>query len=120
MSEKKTSLIDRIMESFKEMGHKKIVQRVIKKSERILGETIYNAEKKIERLKEKIVDKKEDIDSARIAIDPEIAKGQEEHYAKQYLDGIKKLKSELSDFEDQMEVQEEILALAKEELTEIK
>ena len=115
----KTSLVDRIIAALKEMGHDKTVKRVIKKAQRILGETIYNAEKEIERLNEKITDKKEDIAEAYLAIDPEVAKGQEEHYAKSYLTSVRDQKSELEDLEDRLEEQKLILAAAKEELKEI-
>tara|TARA_R110002020_G_scaffold335380_1_gene550551 strand:- start:1039 stop:1407 length:369 start_codon:yes stop_codon:yes gene_type:complete len=116
----KVGLLDKIMNAFKEQSEKKVVARVLKKASRIIGETIYDAEKQVERLSEKIADKKEDLDSAYLtSIDPVEAKGNEEDHAKYFLDGIKTLKKEIASFEDQLEEQQNILDAAEEELAAI-
>lgn len=116
----KTGLFDRIMVAIKDHGDEKTVKRVLKKVERILGETIYNAEKEIERLKEQLEDKKEDVAEAYVKIDPEVAKGNEEAYARDYLQNVRVVKSELADLEESLEGQQDILKAAQEELSAIK
>jgi chromosome segregation ATPase len=120
MSEEKKGLLERIMDTFKEVGNKRTAQRHLKRVNRILTETLGDAEKRSERLVMDIEDAEEKLEEAYVKVNIEKSEHDVDAYAQDWLNDIENKEEELEALKDKLETEEGIKKAVKERLKKIK
>ena len=120
MSEEKGGLFEKAMTFLKEKGDERIVKRVIERGVRTLKKTISATEDKIQSLEYDIEDAKVARDESYVDINVTNAKKDMDAYVVTWLASIKRKAEALSDLEDELAANKEILEATKELAKKVK
>jgi hypothetical protein len=114
------TMLERIQDYLKDKSDERVIKQVLKRANRVLTETIADADREIERLTYELGEEKEKVAVAYKNMDVDSARGNEDKYAVQSLNSIKNAKKSLVNMEKELATQEAIKTAAKDMQEEIK
>ena len=118
--DKGKTMLEKIQGYLKDKSDVRVIKQVLKRANRVLTETIADADREIERLSYELGEEVERVAVTYKNMDIDRARGNEDEYAVQYLSNIKNAKKSLVKMESELATQEAIKTAAKDMQEEIK